>query len=98
MEMLNTDYGINHFQFSDELFMSSEKRIWHFCEALIHNIDWPNFKWDCNGRLNFAKKETLELMKLSGCEYINYGIICFVAIRNICFFYTYFRPKSKNHI
>lgn len=74
MAMLNMDYGINHFQFSDELFMSSEKRITVFCEYLLsRTADW-SYKWDCNGRLNFAWPKILMLMKRAGCEYINYGI------------------------
>jgi len=70
-------YRINHFQFSDELFMSSKKRIIDFCVELqssgkIQKI--KNFKWDCNGRLNFAKESLLQLMKSTGCEYVNYGV------------------------
>ena len=33
-----------------------------------------NIKWDCNGRLNYAKPDILKLMKQSGCVFINYGI------------------------
>jgi radical SAM superfamily enzyme YgiQ (UPF0313 family) len=33
-----------------------------------------NIKWDCNGRLNYATPEVLNLMKKSGCVFINYGI------------------------
>lgn len=74
MIMLNINYRINHFQFSDELFMSSEERVTTFCEYLLeHNGGWE-CKWDCNGRLNFAKPEILKLMRRAGCEYINYGI------------------------
>lgn len=68
---------INHFQFSDELFMSSEARAQEFCEKLLESDSVRsirNFKWDCNGRLNFAKPATLNLMKRAGCEYVNYGI------------------------
>jgi radical SAM superfamily enzyme YgiQ (UPF0313 family) len=74
MQFLNTKYGINHFQFSDELFMSSRARIGDFCEKLLTSVKIKNFKWDCNGRLNFAKPDVLKLMKEAGCEYINYGI------------------------
>ena len=33
-----------------------------------------NIKWDCNGRLNYARPELLSLMKKAGCVFINYGI------------------------
>ena len=69
---LHEQYQINHFQFSDELLMGSEKRTEEICEAILA---LPfKIKWDCNGRLNYAKKELLALMKKAGCEYINYGI------------------------
>lgn len=74
MIMLNINYGINHFQFSDELFMSSEERVTIFCEYLLEHSGGWECKWDCNGRLNFAKPKILKLMKRAGCEYINYGI------------------------
>jgi radical SAM superfamily enzyme YgiQ (UPF0313 family) len=52
--------------------MGSEKRTEEICGAILR---WGSkIKWDCNGRLNFAKPEILKLMKRSGCEYINYGI------------------------
>jgi radical SAM superfamily enzyme YgiQ (UPF0313 family) len=69
---LHDQYQVNHFQFSDELLMASEKRTGEICEALL-KLPFK-IKWDCNGRLNFATHQTLILMKRSGCEYINYGI------------------------
>ena len=77
MLFLHDGYGINHFQFSDELFMSSKKRVFEFCDAILaHDVasQIPGFKWDCNGRLNHAGFKTLKLMKRAGCEYVNYGI------------------------
>ena len=65
-------WGITHIQFSDELFMSSENRIASFCDRIMKSNF--KFKWDCNGRLNFATPQSLKLMKKAGCEYINYGI------------------------
>jgi len=63
---------ITHFQFSDELLMSSERRVEEICEAIL-GLNF-GIKWDCNGRLNYATSKILELMKKSGCEYVNYGI------------------------
>lgn len=69
---LHKNFGINHFQFADELLMSSEKRVEEVCTNILR---LPfRIKWDCNGRLNFAYPNTLNLMKKSGAEYINYGI------------------------
>jgi anaerobic magnesium-protoporphyrin IX monomethyl ester cyclase len=69
---LHKKFTITHFQFADELLMSSEKRTTEICESLLR---LPfRIKWDCNGRLNWAKKPILTLMKRSGASYINYGI------------------------
>jgi radical SAM superfamily enzyme YgiQ (UPF0313 family) len=69
---LKRDYGVNYVLFSDELLMSSKERTASLCEAIIKaGLD---IKWSCNGRLNFAVPEVLELMKRAGCAFINYGI------------------------
>jgi radical SAM superfamily enzyme YgiQ (UPF0313 family) len=52
--------------------MSSEKRIVGLCKDFLKAK--LNMKWDCNGRLNYAKPDVLKLMKESGCVFINYGI------------------------
>ena len=52
--------------------MSSEERTEKICEGIIKS--GLKIKWDCNGRLNYAKPDILKLMKDSGCVYINYGI------------------------
>lgn len=72
IKFLMRDAGIRHFQFADELLMASEKRTAEVCEAILSA--GLNVKWDCNGRLNFAKPGLLKLMKQAGCEYVNYGI------------------------
>ena len=72
IRFLYNTYRINHFDFEDELLMGSEKRTTEVCEA-INRLPFK-VKWDCNGRLNFAKKDLLDEMKQSGCQYVNYGI------------------------
>jgi len=74
MIYLNKTYAINHFCFSDELFMSSRRRVYDFCVAFIVKGISTWAKWDCSGRLNYADKDVLDIMKRAGCEYINYGI------------------------
>lgn len=72
IRLLKTDYGVSGFIFADELLMSSEQRVASLCEDFIKaRLD---IKWDCNGRLNYAKPEILKLMKRAGCVFINYGI------------------------
>lgn len=72
IKKLKRDYGITYIAFADELLMSSKERTISLCNDFIkQKID---IKWDCNGRLNFAKKDVLNLMKKAGCVFINYGI------------------------
>ncbi len=75
MKFLHENYGITYIAFSDELLMSSVERTREFCEKLI--ASGLKVKWNCNGRLNYAKPELLKLMKESGCVFINYGIEAF---------------------
>jgi len=72
IKFLQKNYGITYIAFSDELLMSSVKRTVSLCEAFIKAK--LNIKWDCNGRLNYAKPDVLKLMKEAGCVFINYGI------------------------
>lgn len=69
---LKENYGITYIAFSDELLMSSKERTRSLCQAFIDED--INVKWDCNGRLNFADKDTLQIMKDAGCVFINYGV------------------------
>lgn len=75
IRFLKEKYNITYFSFSDELLMSSEYRTISICNDFIKAK--LNIKWDCNGRLNFAKPDVLKLMKKSGCVFINYGIESF---------------------
>ncbi|PIQ89403.1 MAG: B12-binding domain-containing radical SAM protein [Candidatus Omnitrophica bacterium CG11_big_fil_rev_8_21_14_0_20_42_13] len=72
IEFLKNKYRITYVIFSDELLMSSSKRVTDICEAFLKA--GLNIKWCCNGRLNFALPKVLGLMKKAGCLFINYGI------------------------
>ena len=69
---LKRDYGITYFAFFDELLMSSPQRTINLCEDFIKA--GLSIKWDCNGRLNYARPDILKIMKKAGCVFINYGI------------------------
>ncbi len=75
IQYLQKEYGITYIAFSDELLMSSKKRTVEICEAFLKAK--LNIKWDCNGRLNYADPEILQVMKKAGCVFINYGIEAF---------------------
>ncbi len=73
--ILKANYSITHICFGDELLMSSRERTMSLCSDFIRKK--INIKWDCNGRLNYAQRDVLELMKEAGCVFINYGIESF---------------------
>jgi len=72
IKYLKKIYNIDTISFFDDLLMSSEKRTISLCDDFLKND--LNIHWYCNGRLNYAKKEVLNLMKRAGCVFINYGI------------------------
>lgn len=72
INMLKKDYGINYIGFADELLMSSRERTIKLCEDFIRA--GLNVRWYCNGRLNYAEPRVLNIMKRSGCIFINYGV------------------------
>jgi len=75
IEYLMDEYGITYIDFSDELLMSSERRVDEVCSEI--EAQPFKFKWRCNGRLNFATPRILKRMKDCGCLFINYGIESF---------------------
>lgn len=72
---LQQNWDINCIRFSDELFMSSVTRAEEMCKKFLS--EKLDIKWACSGRLNYANKNLLKLMKQAGCVFINYGIEAF---------------------
>lgn len=73
IKMLVEKYKINYFTFLDSYLMASDNFVVTLC-GLIKKL---NIRWDCYGRLDRAKRDTLKIMKESGCIRINYGIESF---------------------
>jgi radical SAM superfamily enzyme YgiQ (UPF0313 family) len=69
---LKEKFSITALRFGDELLMPSIGRATELCDALLSKD--INIKWMCCGRLNFADKEVLKLMKRAGCFLIVYGV------------------------
>ncbi len=69
---LKQQFSVNYILFEDELLMSSVPRTEKICKALIDS--GLGIRWCCNGRLNYADKALMKLMKKAGCVFINYGI------------------------
>ena len=72
LRRLKQDFYVTFFEFQDDLFMVSEKRVMEFCDKLL-KADL-GIRFTCQGRLNFASREILRTLKQAGCAFINYGI------------------------
>ena len=62
---------IDHFSFSDELFVYNEKWITDFCEMLID--EGLDITWESTGKPGFINLDILDLMKESGCVFVSNG-------------------------
>jgi radical SAM superfamily enzyme YgiQ (UPF0313 family) len=72
MSILKRDYHVTFFEFQDDSFLISEKRVMDFCEKLMRAVLRIHFT--CQGRLNYASREVVRTLKRAGCVFINYGI------------------------
>jgi anaerobic magnesium-protoporphyrin IX monomethyl ester cyclase len=72
IKTLKEKYGVTYFVMQDELFVASIKRLKEFTDAL--NKEQLTIKYFCGGiRANTINEEMLQLLKDSGCCYINVG-------------------------
>ena len=72
IRFLQQRYEVTYIEFADELLMSSVERTTANCEAILEA--GLGVKWACCGRLNYARKPLLDLMKRAGCVFIIYGV------------------------
>jgi len=62
----------NYFFINDELFVFSKKRVLEFQDALEKNN--LKIKFKCDARVDIFDKETVDSLKKSGCQFINFGM------------------------
>ncbi len=65
-------YGIDRINIADDLFVSSPKRVKEVCEEIIRR--GLRFTWSAFARVNTVDKETLLLMRETGCDSISFGV------------------------
>lgn len=65
-------YGVKNIYFMDLEFGLDRNHLNAFCRALIR--EQVDIKWCCQTRVNDLNRETLRLMKQSGCSLIHFGI------------------------
>jgi radical SAM superfamily enzyme YgiQ (UPF0313 family) len=65
-------YGINRINVADDLFVSSPRRVRAVCEEIIRRK--LRFSWSAFARVNTVDRDTLLLMKETGCDSISFGV------------------------
>ncbi|NOQ15687.1 MAG: radical SAM protein [Methyloprofundus sp.] len=72
MRHLQKQFGIQHIQFVDDLFLASRIRTLALCDLIIKNN--MKISWGCTARVDTVKPDVLERMKLAGCWEISFGL------------------------
>ncbi len=70
IELVRQKYGVDAVAFIDELLVISKKRMNELCNAL----EPLGIKWTAQGRVDTLDKETMRLMKRTGCLAVGFGI------------------------
>lgn len=71
MKILNNRYGVTTFQFQDELFLISKKRLKEFRDQLIKNN--LKIKFTANARVDIFDEEIAQILKDIDCIVLNIG-------------------------
>lgn len=77
IKFLNERYGIEHFNMSDELFMTGKNHVIEFSNKLASAFDTgllPRISWETTGRLNIVDQNVANAMAAGGCNRILYGL------------------------
>lgn len=72
IEILVNEFGAKEIRLWDDTFNVDQNRVMAICDLLIKKgVKVP---WTCLGRVNYASRAMLKLMKKAGCWQISYGI------------------------
>ncbi len=69
---LNSNFGVRHINYYDDLFTFNRKRVEEFCQLMIQSKIGVTF--NCAARAEHVDMELLKLMKKAGCWMISLGI------------------------
>lgn len=72
MQYLQKQFGIQHIQFVDDLFLASRIRTLKLCDLIIDNN--LHISWGCTARVDTVKPDVLKRMKQAGCWEISFGL------------------------
>jgi anaerobic magnesium-protoporphyrin IX monomethyl ester cyclase len=65
-------YGIDRINVADDLFVSHSGRVKEVCDEILRR--GLRFNWSAFARVNTVDRETLKLMKETGCDGISFGV------------------------
>jgi len=69
---LRVKFNLDGIVFSDDLFVTSKKRVKRFCDLMIQQK--VDIRWMVNARVNLIDEELLRRMKTAGCQAVFFGI------------------------
>jgi radical SAM superfamily enzyme YgiQ (UPF0313 family) len=72
MRRIASEYSIRDFDLVHDMFTVNRNRVVEFCEAMIGSRE--GFTWSCSARTDCIDQELLELMAVSGCVSIFFGV------------------------
>ncbi|MHA1684440.1 MAG: B12-binding domain-containing radical SAM protein [Promethearchaeota archaeon] len=72
IKKLKKEYSIDHVNFRDSNFTLNRDRCIEICKRMIQ--EGLDVTWNCETRVNLVDKTLLELMRLSGCVKISFGV------------------------
>lgn len=65
-------YGINRINIADDLFASDKARVTEICGEIQKK--GLSFTWSAFARVNTVDRETLQIMKETGCDSVSFGV------------------------
>ncbi|HOF04835.1 MAG TPA: radical SAM protein [Syntrophales bacterium] len=65
-------YGIDRINVADDLFVTDRKKVRAVCDEIRRR--GLRFSWSAFARVNTVDRETLEIMKATGCDSISFGV------------------------
>ncbi len=72
LELLEDNYGVDAFNFSDDIFTMRQDNVIALCKEIIERR--MGITWFAQSRVNCVSRQMLEWMKKAGCKTIAYGI------------------------
>jgi anaerobic magnesium-protoporphyrin IX monomethyl ester cyclase len=73
LKELRRDFKIDSVWFADDTFTINPLWVKEFCREL-KKLNWKDFKWACQARVNTINYNLLKIMKSAGCVQLDFGV------------------------